>query len=105
MSTTIPSLLTFKSKLSLPFPHQHLQFPTTTTKSQPFSPQFTRNRIGFSPKPFRFAPVKRFATNNDEAEKELRQSSTMPERFKDHLKEAPESLFKWPMFVGQFTVF
>lgn len=97
MSTTIPSLLTFKSKLSLPFPRHHLQFPTTTTKSQPFNPQFTRNLIGFSPKPFRFAPVKRFATNNDEAEKE---PSTIPGRFKDYIKPAPESPFKWPMFVA-----
>jgi len=102
MSTTISSLLTFKSKLSLPFPRHHQQFPTTTTKSQLFNPQFTRSVIGFSPKPFRFTPVKRFATNNDEAEKEL---STMPGRFKDHIKQAPESPFKWPMFVGQFLVF
>jgi hypothetical protein len=110
-TTTIPSLLSFKFKPSLPYP-RHQQSSTTTTKFQAYNPQFTPNRIGFSPKPLRFTPVKRFAINNDdsavvglnEAEKESRESSTMPGRFRDHIKEAAETPLKWPWFVGQFLI-
>ncbi|KAK2433432.1 embryo defective [Trifolium repens] len=101
------SLLSFKFKPSFPYP-RHQQSSTTTTKFQAYNPQFTPNRIGFSPKPLRFTPVKRFAINNDdsavvglnEAEKESRESSTMPGRFRDHIKEAPETPLKWPWFVA-----
>ncbi|XP_058729564.1 uncharacterized protein LOC131601711 [Vicia villosa] len=108
MSTTHPSLISpnfsFKFKPSS-FPRQ--QFPTTT-KFKPSNPQFTRNLIGFSPKLLRFTPLKRFAVNEDasvvpgldEAEKKLRESSTMPARFRDHLKEAPDPPLRWPWFVA-----
>ncbi|CAI8616001.1 unnamed protein product [Vicia faba] len=104
MSSTLPSLLSpnfaFKFKPSSSFPRQ--QFPTTT------NPQFTRNPIGFSPKPLRFTPLKRFAVNEDstvvagldQAEKELRESSTMPGRFRDHIKEATNPPLKWPWFLA-----
>ncbi|MCI38547.1 hypothetical protein A2U01_0059775, partial [Trifolium medium] len=94
-TTTFPSLLSFKFKPSFPFP-RHQQSPTTTTKFQAFNHQFTPNRIGFCPKPLRFTPVKRFAINDDEsavvglneAEKEARELSSLPGRFREHLKEA-----------------
>ncbi|XP_045833682.1 uncharacterized protein LOC123924757 [Trifolium pratense] len=105
-TTTFPSLLSFKFKPSFSFP-RHQQFPTTTTKFQAsFNPQFTPNRIGFCPKPLRFTPVKRFAINDDEsavaglseAEKEARELSSLPGRFRKYLKEAPEPPLKWPWY-------
>ncbi|GAU41582.1 hypothetical protein TSUD_271910 [Trifolium subterraneum] len=94
-TTTFPSLLSFKFKPSFRFP-RHQQFPTTTKFQAFFNPQFTPNRIEFCPKPLRFTPVKRFAVNDDEsavaglneAEKEARELSSLPGRFREHIKEA-----------------
>ncbi|XP_027346678.1 uncharacterized protein LOC113858305 [Abrus precatorius] len=97
MSTTIPSLVSFKPS-----------FPST--KVHAFRPQFRRNIIGFSLKPPRFSLGKRFAVNDkggggdvvvgvDEAEKEARGQSTMPERFRYLAKEAPTPPLRWPWFV------
>jgi len=38
----------------------------------------------------------------DEAEKEARGNSTMPERFRYLTKEVPSPPVRWPWFVGQF---
>ncbi|KAL5130711.1 hypothetical protein HKD37_12G033728 [Glycine soja] len=100
-TTTIPSSLSFKPS-----------FPPT--KLQPLRPQFRRNLIGFSfsPKTPTFSPWKRFAVNDnkesnngdvltglDEAEKEARGNSTMPERFRYLAKEVPSPPVRWPWLV------
>ena len=36
----------------------------------------------------------------DEAEKEARGESTLPERFRYLTKEAPDPPLRWPFFVG-----
>lgn len=38
----------------------------------------------------------------DEAEKEARGESTMPERFRYLTKEAPDPPVRWPWFVGKW---
>ncbi|RDY11736.1 hypothetical protein CR513_03551, partial [Mucuna pruriens] len=101
MSTTIPPLLSPTLSFKPSFP---------PTKLQPFRPQFRRNLIGFSPKPPTFSLGKRFVVNDkesggdvlagfDEAEKEARGKSTMPERFRYLTKEAPTPPVRWPWFV------
>ncbi|KAJ1379565.1 hypothetical protein SESBI_46787 [Sesbania bispinosa] len=108
MSTTIPSLVSSNLSLKPSFPHRRQ--PLTSTRVQAYRPQFTRNLIGFSPKTLRFPLVKRFAKNDDEsgggavvgldeAEKEARGQSTMPERFRYLAKEAPDPPLRWPWFI------
>lgn len=81
-----------------------------STKLQPFRPQFRRNLIAFSPKPPTFSLAKRFALNDndnagdvftaiDEAEKEARGKSTMPQRFRYLSKEVPAPPVRWPWFL------
>lgn len=38
----------------------------------------------------------------DEAEKEARGESTLPERFRYLTKEAPDPPVRWPLFVGNY---
>ncbi|KAK7385294.1 hypothetical protein VNO78_31009 [Psophocarpus tetragonolobus] len=100
MFTTIPSSIlspTLSFKPTKPYPEI----------------QFRRNPNGFSLKPPTFSLGKRFAVNNDkvgntngdvfmaldEAEKEARANSTMPERFRYLTKEAPTPPVRWPWFV------
>ncbi|KAK7263616.1 hypothetical protein RJT34_31209 [Clitoria ternatea] len=102
MSTTIPSLLSCSLSFKPSFP---------SPKVQAFRPQFIRKGIGFSPKPPRFSLGKRFAVNDnksggdgvvglDEAEKEARGTSTMPERFRYLSKEVQTPPVRWPWFVA-----
>ncbi|CAL0303918.1 unnamed protein product [Lupinus luteus] len=66
----------------------------------------TKSNIGVFPKAPRFYLWKRFAVNNDdavfgldEAEKESRGRSSMPERFRHLAKEAPDTSIRWPWLV------
>ena len=115
MSTTTPPLLS--PTLSFK-PHHHPTPSLPSTKAQTFiRPQLRRNLIVglFSPKEVsRISLVKRFAVNDDggaggvvdwdEAEKEARGTSTMPERFRYLAKEAPDPPVRWPWFLGQFII-
>ncbi|XP_061359001.1 uncharacterized protein LOC133303135 [Gastrolobium bilobum] len=117
MYTTIPSLLSPKLSLSFKptipsfsFSHRcHCQ-PFPLTKVEAFRPEFRQNLFGFSPKAPRVSLGKRFVVNDgeggadavvgvDEAEKEARGGSTMPERFRYLAKEAPDPPVRWPWFV------
>lgn len=104
MSTTIPTLLSPTLSLKPAFP---------STQFQPLRPQFRRKLIGFSVKSPTFSLGRIFALNDkasngdvlnglDEAEKEARGNSTMPERFRYLTKEVPSPPVRWPWFVGQF---
>ncbi|ESW04629.1 hypothetical protein PHAVU_011G111800 [Phaseolus vulgaris] len=101
MATTIPTLLspTLSFKPSIP-----------STQFQPFRPQFRRKSIAFSAKSPTFTLGRLFAlsdkdsngdvlTGLDEAEKEARGNSTMPERFRYLTKEVPSPPVRWPWFV------
>jgi len=104
MSTTIPTLLspTLSFKPSIP-----------STQFQRFRPQFRRKAIGFSAKTPTFPLGRVFALSDkdsngdvlnglDEAEKEARGNSTMPDRFRYLTKEVPSPPVRWPWLVGQF---
>ncbi|CAJ1978989.1 unnamed protein product [Sphenostylis stenocarpa] len=101
MSTTIRPLLSPTLSFKSSFP---------PTQFQPFRLQFGPKLIGFSPKPSTFPLGRRFALNDkvsngdvltglDEAEKEARGNSTMPERFRYLAKEVPSPPVRWPWFV------
>ncbi|OIW06041.1 hypothetical protein TanjilG_11728 [Lupinus angustifolius] len=112
MSISIPTLLSFKP--NFPFPtspsssHRCQTFSSLSSpKFQPLKPQLTPNNvIGFSPKATRFSIWKRFAVNDDdavvgldEADKDARGRSSMPERFRYLAKEAPDNPTRWPWLV------
>ncbi|WVZ02154.1 hypothetical protein V8G54_022960 [Vigna mungo] len=101
MSTTIPTLLSPTLSFKPAFP---------STQFQPFRTQVRRKLVGFSVKSPTFPLGRILALNDkgsngdvltglDEAEKEARGNSTMPERFRYLTKEVPSPPVRWPWLV------
>ncbi|KAE9616850.1 hypothetical protein Lal_00034220 [Lupinus albus] len=112
MSTSIPTFLSFKPHLTFSITpsssHRFQPFPSLSLpKVHAFKPQLAPNNVtGFSPKAPRFYLWKSFSVNDDnavvgldEAEKEGRGRSSMPERFRYLAKEAPDTTIMWPWLV------
>lgn len=104
MSTTVPTLLSPTLAFKPAFP---------STQFQPFRNQVRRKLLGFSVKSPTFPLGRILALNDkgsngdlftglDEAEKEARGNSTMPERFRYLTREVPSPPVRWPWLVGQF---
>ncbi|PON80558.1 embryo defective [Parasponia andersonii] len=118
MSMTVPTLSSVLNlkisplySLGTRVPGLTVPFPSSLTNIQSFKPIQTRNFHGFSGKIpellFRRNLWVCVAAKNDddavsvnEAEKEARGESTLPERFRYLTKEAPDPPLRWPFFVA-----
>ncbi|XP_048327774.2 uncharacterized protein LOC107416740 [Ziziphus jujuba] len=116
-TTTIPilsypnsSVLNLKtrllSRIGIRPSYPTLQFRSSPTKTQSsIKPTFSGNFQGFNGKRLSFERRFRVCVGSkddgiDEAEKEARGESTMPERFRYLTKEAPDPPVRWPWFVA-----
>ena len=124
MSMTLPTLSSPNASLKItPFSHlrikthaQAIPFRSLPTKPPSFGPIPSQNFHGFSGKRLGFVFEKKLdlkvcasagnvgggPEDDEEAKKEARGDSTMPERFRYLTKEAPDPPLRWPLFVGKF---
>ncbi|KAM3697336.1 hypothetical protein ACJW31_06G104800 [Castanea mollissima] len=122
MSMTLPTLSSPNASLKIaPFSHlrikSHVQafpFRSLPTKPPYFGPIPSQNFHGFYGKRLGFVFEKKLdltvcasagngsvgAEDDEEAKKEARGESTMPERFRYLTKEAPDPPLRWPWFVA-----
>lgn len=127
MSMTLPTLLSPNASLKItPISHfrlkshvQAIPFRSLPTKPPSFGPLPSQNFHGFYGKRQGFVFEKKLdfkvcasagnggvgTEGDEEAKKEARGESTMPERFRYLTKEAPDPPLRWPWFVGKFLLF
>lgn len=114
LSSPNPSLkITSFSPLRHRTHNQTIPFRSSTTKTQSFSLKPGQNFPGFSGKILGFVFERKLTVcasagsdgvDDDEAERQARGESTMPERFRYLTKEVSAPPVRWPWFVGKFLL-
>ena len=114
LSSLNPSLkITPFSYLRLGTHTQTIPFRSSPTKTQSFNLKPGQNFPGFTGKIQGFvfeskltvcASAGHAGVDDDEAERQARGESTMPERFRYLTHEAPAAPGRWPWFVGKFLL-